>query len=110
MRLEIPGIEEEIHLNTAEFPADKVVCLAVSDSSDNFDFLKRYWAGLIPPYNPDPTSFTMLYETDEMVGDYGYPSESTWMIIDQDGRVALRLEHEYDIIDEVKQTIKDLIQ
>ena len=45
-----------------------------------------------------PTSFNVCYETQDAVATYGLSTHSTWIIIDQEGRIAYRMNNNIDPI------------
>lgn len=110
MREEIPHIETDIQRDTLQFPANKVECFAISDPTDILVLLTNYWMGGIPSYTQEKMTFKLLYDSAEAFAAYGNPQESTWIIIDQVGRVVIRYNNEYEKFEEIKQIIYDLIQ
>ncbi len=107
MSLEIPAIETEIQRDTLEFPRDKVECFAISDPTDFFWILTRLWMGSLP-YTQEKMTFKLLYESAVALQAYGNPQESTWIVIDREGRIVRRYNHEYGKFEEIKQIIKGL--
>ncbi|MBC8204908.1 MAG: hypothetical protein H8E87_05290 [FCB group bacterium] len=78
----IPEIEAEIH---QYYAAEDVECFAISDPASPMDFLENYCKGYLP-FNSTPTTFNILYDTDEVVDDYCLVEYSTWIIVDAEGK------------------------
>lgn len=73
-------------------------------------FLEPYISGMIG-FNPLPTSFNVCYETQDAIAAFGFSSHSTWVLIDQEGRIAYRMNDNTDpvmldiVIEEIDQLL-----
>jgi len=89
-----------------------IECLAIFDDGAPIDlFLEPYISGQYPALNPIPTSFKVCYEAQDAVAAFGLSSPSTWVLIDQEGRIAYRMNDNLDpimleiIIDEIEHLL-----
>ena len=106
---EIPGIETEIH---QVFPSNQVECIAVCDDDNTplDPFLVNYIKGYLP-FNQLPTTYEVLYNTDEAEAAYGLTAHSTWIVIDQERRVVFRENNNTDpqVLEMVIEKIEELL-
>ena len=67
-------------------------CIAIADEATPPDlFLEPYVSGLYPTLNPIPTSFNICYEAQDAIDAYGFSLHSTWVLINQSGEIAYRM-------------------
>jgi hypothetical protein len=80
--------------------------------ADNFTspaFLANYCQGLTP-FNPTLITFDLLYNAGQTIISYSFTASSTWVIIDQEGRIVFReTDTAPEMIDEIKTKIEELL-
>lgn len=83
------------------------------------EFLESYCSGELPfPFPSDTITFNLLYEAEgdsvlfpEAISQYAFLATSTWLVIDQEGKIAFREDDNIspEMIDIVKGEIDELL-
>ncbi len=85
--------------------------MAIADNVTYEAFLKNYCKGYYS-FNTQTLTFNILYDAATTIIDYGFFATSTWVVLDQSGKVIRRWNNDTrpEVIDEVKATIDSLLE
>ncbi len=87
-------------------------CIGIADNQTSPVFLEVLWAGATPINGYQAISFNTCYNAPDFIADYAFTQSSSWVVINQEGKIAYRMNDNRDpvMIDIIKQQIDDLLQ
>lgn len=93
------------------YPDSLVECIGVADNQTSPIFLENLWSGSTPINGFQAISFNTCYNAPDFISDYTFTQSSSWVIIDQAGKIVYRMNDNRDpvMIDIIIEQIENLL-
>jgi len=88
-----------------------VEIIAMADNATPLSFLDLYCSGSITAYSTEKITLNVCYDAGDAINAYSFTQWSTWVVIDQEGRIVWRVDDNTDpaMMDLAKVEIEGLL-